>query len=236
MIQVVLHGAGRMSAALADAARPDPDIEILAVVSPRPPAWENSLLHHPSLDQLEVLPDVLIDFSLPRGTAAAAAWCADSGVALLSGVTGLPAETHAQLDTAAEKIPVLWAPNLSIGVNLMAQLCATAAAVLGPDVPVSIDDLHHSRKLDAPSGTALMLGASLGRGRAHAGDQVSYNSRREGEAIGRHQLTFELPGETLSLTHEALDRAIFARGALQAARWLAGQANGRYSAADWLAG
>ena len=235
MIEVVLHGAGRMSSAVAQAAAQDPDVAIIAVVSPQAPGWGEGLACHASLDRLQSRPDVLIDFSLPDGTAAAASWCAEAGVALLSGVTGLPAETHTLLENAASRVPVLWSPNLSLGVNLLARLCGAAAAALGPETLVRIEDLHHQWKKDAPSGTALMLGSAVESGFKKYAGKIQFSSRREGEAVGRHEVTFSWPGETVTLSHEAHDRDIFARGALQAAHWLAAQPSGLYTAADWLA-
>ena len=223
-----------MSAAILRAAAQDDDLEILAVVSPRPPEWQETVPYLPALDQLEEPLDVLIDFSLPDGTAMAADWCRDSGVALLSGVTGLHQKALDSLESAAQKVPVLWSPSMSLGVNLLAQLCAQAAAILHPDAAIVIEDVHHQWKKDAPSGTALMLGETIARARGENDGKLEYTSVREGEVIGRHQVTFRLPGEEMVLSHEARDRGIYARGAIDAAKWLGRQAPGHYTARDWL--
>jgi 4-hydroxy-tetrahydrodipicolinate reductase len=136
-----------------------------------------------SLDLLDETPDLLLDFSLPAGTAVAAGWCRRSGVALLSGVTGLDEAARDGLARAARDIAVLWSPNYSLGVNLLAQLCQRAASVLGPGAHVHIEDVHHQWKKDMPSGTALMLGAAMQDVRSPAADAPEYRSRREGEVI-----------------------------------------------------
>jgi len=225
-----------MSAAIVQAAKQDTSIQIIGVVAPDRPAWDEPIPWFPSLDLLPESPEVLIDFSLPAGTANAAPWCGVKAVALLSGVTGLhTAETNA-LQLAANNTAVLWSPNLSLGVNLLASLCTLAARMMKPETRVSIADTHHQWKQDAPSGTALMLGAAIDAGRQGHGPEISYSSIREGEVIGQHSITLEWPGEKIVLHHEALDRALFALGALDAACWLSKQAPGFYSAADWLAG
>lgn len=242
MTQIVLHGAGRMAAAIVKAARQDSSSQIRAVVAPGRPDWDDSIPYFSSFDQLPGIPEgpesrvVLIDFSLPDGVATAAHWCAANRVALLCGVTGLQAPEMDSLRLAANTTAVLWSPNLSLGVNLLAQLCAMAARVMKPETRVSIADTHHQWKQDAPSGTALMLGAAIDAGRSGSVPAISYSSVREGEIIGQHSVTLEWPGEKIVLQHEALDRALFAEGALDAGRWLSRQTPGFYSAADWLAG
>ena len=234
MTRIALHGAGRMAAAIMRAAAQETDLEICAVVSPRPPKWQETVLYLPDLQRLKEPLDVLVDFSLPDGTAVAADWCLNSGVALLSGVTGLHQNALDSLESAARKVPVLWSPSMSLGINLLAQLCAQAAAILHPDAAITIEDIHHQWKKDAPSGTALMLGAEMVRARGENHGSLEYTSVREGEAIGHHKVTFSLPGEQMVLSHEAHDRGIFAKGAIDAAKWLGRQAPGRYTARDWL--
>ncbi len=236
MTRIALYGAGRMAAAIVRAAKQDATIRITAVVAPARPDWNEPLAYFSSLDQLPGNPEVLIDFSLPEGTASAAPWCANKRVALLSGVTGLGEAEMNALTLAAKSCAVLWSPNLSLGVNLLAQLCTMAARTMKPGTRVSIADTHHQWKQDAPSGTALMLGAAIEAGRRSSVPAISYSSVRKGEIIGQHSVTLEWPGEKIVLQHEALDRALFAEGALDAARWLSRQTPGFYSAADWLAG
>jgi 4-hydroxy-tetrahydrodipicolinate reductase len=188
-----------------------------------------------SLEALDHKPDLLIDFTLPEGTLVAAAWCRSQGVPLLSGVTGLDEGHFDALKAAAEVVPVLWGANLGLGVNVMADLAARAAAVLGGDTPVTILDIHHQWKKDAPSGTALMLGQHVERGGdGSRSTPVRYENIREGEVVGEHRITFQLEDETLTLTHVAQQRSVFAKGAIRAAEWLLEQRPGFYSTEDWI--
>jgi len=234
MTRIALHGGGRMAQAVLRASIDQAGVNVSEVISPRPPGWDHSIDWYASLERLDRLPDVLIDFSLPDGTTEAALWCQSSGVALLSGVTGLHEAAQDALRQAANNVPVLWSPNMSMGVNLLARLCAEVARHAPPDRPVVIEDVHHEGKLDAPSGTALMLGASIERERPDGASDISYRSQRTGDVAGDHEVTFEWPGEKLVLRHEAGNRDIFARGSLAAASWLQGQAPGYYTAADWI--
>ena len=236
MLHITIHGSGRMAKAISSAAVSQNDLFITATVGPETPDWESDCPHFFSLDALPALPALLIDFTLPEGTRTAAQWCMHQDVALLSGVTGLPVEVNTDLRTAAQKIPVLWSPNLSLGINLLAELAKQAAAVLDPKIQVEIEDIHHQWKKDAPSGTALMLGETIAAQRGSADEQIDYSSIREGENIGEHKITFNMAGEELDLVHRAHDRSIYALGALGAGKWLVGQPAGLYSATDWLAG
>jgi len=235
MLHVAIHGSGRMAKAISSAAASQDDLFITATVAPEAPDWESVSPHFFSLDALPALPALLIDFTLPAGTRKAAEWCAQNDVALLSGVTGLPVDVKAALRTAAEKVPVLWSPNLSLGINLLAELAKQAAAVLDPETRVEIEDIHHQCKKDAPSGTALMLGETITAQRGSEGGEIDYSSIREGEIIGEHKITFHMAGEELDLVHRAHDRSIYALGALGAGKWLVAQPAGLYSASDWLA-
>lgn len=225
-----------MARAIVTAARPRNDLLVAATIGPEAPDWDSPAPHFFALDDLPSIPALLIDFSLPDGTRVAAPWCADNDVALVSGVTGLGDDVTRAIEAAADSVPVMWSPNLSLGVNLLAALARQAAAVLDPDTPVAIEDIHHQWKKDAPSGTALMLGEIIGSQRGDAAEAVSYSSIREGEVIGEHTITFALDGEAIDLVHRARDRRIYALGALSAGKWLISQPAGFYSAADWLEG
>jgi 4-hydroxy-tetrahydrodipicolinate reductase len=251
MKHIVLFGAGRMAAAFAEvaaaknssvadamlqaSANADCNMALSAIASRSRPEWLSGRSWYPDLESMEDKPDLLVDFSLPDGTIKAARWCGRNGVALLSGVTGLQAEQHAALAKAADSVAVMWSPNLSLGVNLLANLAQKAISALPENTSVNIDDVHHRHKQDAPSGTALMLGDSICSSRPGLQGQIVYSSRREGEVIGQHEIVLEWAGERLVLGHEAMDRAIFARGAWSAAEWLLQQPAGQYTAADWLA-
>jgi 4-hydroxy-tetrahydrodipicolinate reductase len=195
--------------------------------------------------------DVAIDFSQPNATRSSIAACRSAHKPLLIGTTGFAAEvTDAELDAAAREIPLLVAPNTSLGVAVLLELVRLAARALPLEFDIEILEAHHRMKRDAPSGTALELGraASEGRGDLAPSEAVSgafpgragprrqgeigYAVLRGGDIVGEHTVLFAGAGEELRLSHRASERAIFARGALRAARWLAGQPPGRYGMSD----
>lgn len=194
---------------------------------------------------------VAIDFTAPAATLALARAAARTGTALVIGTTGFTAAELDELAAVARDIAVVRAGNMSLGVNLMVALTRRVAAALGPDYDIEIVEAHHRLKVDAPSGTALMLGraAAAGRGVDHdaaairgrdgitgvrpAGG-IGYAVLRGGDVVGEHDVVFAGPGERLVLRHVASDRMLFARGALAAAAWVAGRAPGAYDMADVL--
>jgi 4-hydroxy-tetrahydrodipicolinate reductase len=197
--------------------------------------------------ELEGEIDLLIDFTLPEGTLSAAQWCRSHRVALLSGVTGIGTKVQSALDETAKSAPVLWAANFSFGINLMAGLLRELARVTAGSASITIEETHHMDKKDAPSGTALFLARHLSPpaewetgsdpGRiAEAFPAIEFVSKREGNVVGDHSVSLDLGDETLTLAHHARDRRLYARGALEAGRWLTSQPPGRYSAADWIRG
>lgn len=239
MAKALVFGAGRMGRSLVGIAGELPGLEIVAQVSRTPPQPGQG--GPPFFDSLEAaqehlgaVPDLVIDFTLPQGTLAAANWCGRNGVALLSGVTGIGAEVEAALNAAAESAPVLWAPNLGIGINLMAAALRNLAGALDPGSEITIEEVHHAGKKDAPSGTALFLARQLCPGASDDFPGIEFVSRREGEVVGDHSVSIRMPGESFTLSHHAEDRSLFARGALAAGKWLVGKPAGRYSAADWI--
>jgi 4-hydroxy-tetrahydrodipicolinate reductase len=189
--------------------------------------------------------DVVIDFSLPVALAELARHAARQGVALVSGTTGVT--DMSVLDEAAGKVAVLWAPNMSLGVQVLSDLVAEAARRLGPGFDIEISEVHHRKKVDAPSGTALRLAEALqevralrpisgrqGNVGARGSDELGIVALRGGDVLGDHTVHLLGPGERLELTHRATSRDLFALGALRAARWLATQPPGRYSLRDVL--
>jgi 4-hydroxy-tetrahydrodipicolinate reductase len=188
---------------------------------------------------------VVIDFSLPQALEQLARLAARQGVALVSGTTGLRDLTL--LDTAAARVPVLWAANMSLGVQVLAELAAEAARRLGAGFDIEISEMHHRNKVDAPSGTALRLAEAVREARdlrtvtgrqgivgARGSDEIGVLAFRGGDVIGDHTVPLLGPGERLELTHRATSRDLFAQGALRAARWLVTQRPGRYSLKDLL--
>jgi len=194
---------------------------------------------------------VAVDFSLPQCVGVVARACAEARVPLLVGTTGFDGATRAVLAAAAAAIPVMIAPNTSLGVNLVARLVKLAARGLGPAYDVEISEAHHRMKRDAPSGTALALGevvaAERGRQLAdvavferHGSDaqrktgDIGFAVLRAGDIVGEHTVTFAVAGERVEITHRATDRITFAHGALWAAAWLAGRPPGLYAMDDVL--
>ncbi|GAA4865508.1 4-hydroxy-tetrahydrodipicolinate reductase [Luteimonas vadosa] len=173
--------------------------------------------------------DVAIDFSLPVAFDGVLALCLERGAALVSGTTGLSDEQRHALAAAARRIPVLWASNFSLGVAVLEELVERAGAAL-PGWDCDIVEMHHSRKVDAPSGTALSLGEAATR----AGAEPRYASLRAGDIVGEHAVQFTGAGERVELVHRAGNRDIFARGALHAAARLAGREPGHYRLRDLL--
>jgi 4-hydroxy-tetrahydrodipicolinate reductase len=179
--------------------------------------------------------DVAIDFSVPGAAAASLAACRAARTPLLIGTTGLAAALAGELEAAARDIALLVAPNTSLAVALLIELVRTAAAALPADFDVDILEAHHRGKRDSPSGTALALAAAAraARGAAH-GREIAVSVLRAGDVVGEHTARFTGPGEQLVLEHRASDRAIFARGALAAALWLASRPAGRYEMRDFI--
>lgn len=173
----------------------------------------------------------VIDFSSPHAARNHLEQCALARVPLLLGTTGLPEGIEADFARAAERVPLLVAPNTSLGITLLLDLVQRAARALPGGFDVSIVEAHHRTKRDAPSGTALALGRAVEGARE---GEVAYAVVRGGDIVGEHDVQFIGAGERLALGHRATDRAIFARGALRGAAWLAGRAPGRYTMTDVL--
>ncbi len=195
--------------------------------------------------------DAILDFTSPKATVAFARFAAESHTVHIIGTTGFDAASEAAIADAAKKTVVVKAGNMSLGVNLLVELTRKVAAALGPDFDIEILEMHHRMKVDAPSGTALMLGKAAAEGRdvnldrasvrardGHTGPRgegdIGFATLRGGNVVGDHTVIFAGDGERIELTHRATDRGIFARGAIKAAIWGKGRAPGLYSMADVL--
>jgi 4-hydroxy-tetrahydrodipicolinate reductase len=260
-IRIGISGAGgRMGAALLAELPAHPGLVLAGAIEraghpaighPIGAAYPASLTLCSNPGPLARAADVVIDFSSPAALEATLTACEEARTAALIGTTGLSDADHARIDAAARSIPVLQAANTSLGITLLARLVTEAARALGPDWDIEIAELHHRYKRDAPSGTALALGSAAARGRGVSLDEVAeagregadavrtpgsigFASLRGGSAAGDHTVLIASEGERLELTHRAENRDIFARGALRAARWLAGRPAGRYSMAEVL--
>jgi len=197
--------------------------------------------------------DVLVDFSAPDALIDHLDAAVKAGTPIVIGTTGITHDHHDAIDDAAERVAVVQAFNMSLGVNVLAALVEQAARRLGPDWDIEIVEMHHRHKLDTPSGTALLLGAAANVGRGATGaDELNrydrmqdgphpraqggiyYASLRGGSVSGDHNVIFATEGERIELGHRAENRGIFAKGAVRAALWLAGKPAGRYTMKDVL--
>jgi 4-hydroxy-tetrahydrodipicolinate reductase len=193
--------------------------------------------------------DVVIDFSFHNVVPETVRLAAERRKGVVLGTTGLTAEERQAVEQAARQVPVVWAPNMSVGVNLLFAMVGKAAAKLGLDYDVEIVETHHRHKKDAPSGTALRLGEKVAEGRGQdfkaaavfgregvgserPRGQIGLHAVRAGDVVGDHTVTFATDGERVEFTHRASSRDAFARGALRAAAWLAGRQPGLYDMQD----
>jgi len=258
MIRLAVVGAtGRTGSRVIELARRQSSFQIVAGLTsgsdPRlgKPAWSAEGAVRLSAET-EAKFDVLVDFSLPPATMHWLERCVKRGCALVSGTTGLSEKQRQTLHQAAERIPVLWASNFSVGINLLLRYAGPVARELGADFDIEIVETHHRRKVDAPSGTALSLARAMvgATGRNFDDDvvhgrsgivgprpagQIGIHAVRLGDEIGRHEIHFASAGETVVLQHTARSRHAFASGALAAARWMVGRQPGLYSMQDVLA-
>ena len=222
-VRVLLIGAaGRMGKAIVDLARNDPDIDIVAQCD-RGDAIE------PAMRKC----DAVIDFSHPDAIDGICRTALQHRQPLVIGATGHSSEQRRVIEEAGKSLPIIFASNFSVGVNVLFSLTRKAAEILGPEFDLKIVETHHRTKKDAPSGTSKTL-AEILRTARKLDDQVPIQSIREGEVVGDHTVNFAGPGERIELTHRASSREIFARGALRAAQWIIGKPAGLYSMQDVL--
>jgi len=264
MTRVVVTGvAGRMGREIVRALRSAPGLALGGGVEQPGPAVGQDLGAVAGLGASLGLPvkgslaealagaEVVIDFTAAASSAAHAALCAERGVAIVVGSTGLAPQDRARIDEAARRIPLVLSPNMSVGVNVFFELVRHAARALGPGYDVEIVELHHKHKRDAPSGTAVRLGEvaaeALGRSAAEAlcytrhgitGErppwQIGIQTLRGGDVVGEHTVLFCGEGERIELVHRATSRVHLAAGAVRAAAWVVGKPAGLYDMADVL--
>jgi len=257
-VSIVVNGAmGRMGSMIIGMAQRDPDVTLAGVVE-RPTCAQGLsgfvCTQGTSLD--DVLPQVpgavLIDFTAPEATVEAAKAAARHGNPMVAGTTGLNTEQQASMEESAKSAPILWAPNMSVGVNVLLQVLPELVRKLGEQYDMEMVELHHNKKKDAPSGTALKLGQCLAEARGWKLDEtknccregiigerpheeIGIQTIRGGDVVGVHTMYFMGPGERIEVTHQAHSRETFAAGALRAAKWLATQKPGKlYAIADML--
>jgi 4-hydroxy-tetrahydrodipicolinate reductase len=259
----VTGAAGRMGRALITACTQHPESQLAAAIE----RSGSSLLGSDAgdlaglgrldvrlVDSLEAVIgsiDTLIDFTRPEATLAKLSLCVSHGKNIVIGTTGFDSIQKQQIRAAAESIGIVFAPNMSIGVNLCLKLLDTAARVLGDDADIEILEAHHRHKVDAPSGTAIRMGEvvanALGRNLAecavygregHTGERehktIGFETIRAGDIVGDHTVLFAADGERVEITHKASSRMTFANGAMRAAIWLRNQPAGLYDMQDVL--
>ncbi len=217
-VRVLLIGAaGRMGKTISDLAKEDPKIDVIArcdLGDPIEPAMRNC--------------DVVIDFSHAGATTEICRAALQHRKPLVIGTTGHCTEQRSTIEETAQSLPIVFASNFSIGVNVLFWLTRKAVEQLGGNFDVAIVETHHKMKKDAPSGTAKTLAEVL-KATKKTKREIPIQSIREGDVVGEHTVVFSGPGERLELTHRAASREIFARGALRAAEWIVSQPPGLYS-------
>jgi len=259
----VMGAAGRMGRQLIAAIAAEPQATISGATEPAgSPALGKDIGELAGLEHLGIAvssdvaaviaaADTIVDFTVPKATVEFARIAAQSGTAHIIGTTGFDKAAETAIAEAATKIAIVKAGNMSLGVNLLVALTRQVAAALGNDFDIEIVEMHHRMKIDAPSGTALMLGDAAATGRSVVLDEHSVRSRdghtgprhtgdigfatlRGGTVVGDHTVVFAGDGERIELTHRAADRGIFARGAVKAALWTKDKPPGLYAMTDVL--
>jgi 4-hydroxy-tetrahydrodipicolinate reductase len=255
----IVGAAGRMGQRLVALGKEDPGLSVVAGIDRADHPLMNKdagevagigVIGVPLSFDLKVTPQVMIDFSSPASMRHWLKVCRDRGIAMVVGTTGLHEADHAVIDQAAADIAILQAPNMSLGVNVLFKIAGEVARMLGDDYDKEVVEGHHRFKKDAPSGTAMGLADAILKATNKTRDALKYDrhgddcvrqrgdvgmhSLRIGDEIGRHTAYFATLGERLELTHVATNRDTFVRGALRAAKWLAGRKPGRYGMADLL--
>jgi 4-hydroxy-tetrahydrodipicolinate reductase len=264
MVRIAIAGAaGRMGKSLVTACGVTEGVEVTAAVEyPASPAVGTDAGEQAGLPRLGVAVnkalgetvddfDLLIDFTRPEPTVEHLEICRRQGKRMVIGTTGFDARQRSRIEEIAKEIPIVLAPNMSVGVNLSLKLLEIAAKVLGDDVDIEVIEAHHRHKVDAPSGTALRMGEvvakALGRDLTecgvyerygHTGERdrktIGFSTIRAGDIVGEHTVMFAADGERIEITHKASSRMTFANGAVRAALWLTGKPAGLYDMQDVL--
>ncbi|MBR6044783.1 MAG: 4-hydroxy-tetrahydrodipicolinate reductase [Ruminococcus sp.] len=248
MTNIVITGAcGHMGRVIAEIISGREDCRVIAGIDKLSGGAEFPIVH--SFNDLPAKPDVIIDFSHPSLLDDLLAYCLTNGTAVVIGSTGYSKEQIEQIHKAAEQIPVFFTFNMSLGINLMAELAKKAAAVLGGQFDIEIVEKHHNQKLDAPSGTAIMLAEALNSElkkpaayvydrhsvrQKRSKDEIGIHSIRGGTIVGEHEIIFAGRDEVITLKHEAHSKSVFAVGAVNAAIFLCGKPAGLYTMSEML--
>lgn len=224
MINVVVAGAsGRMGSTIVKMVEQEEDLRLSGEADIDAPL--KNVIHQA---------DVIIDFTAAEAAANHAKLAAEHGKPIVIGTTGLNDEQRSMVHEASNQVAVLYAPNMSLGVNVLFHLIKTATKALGNNFCVEISETHHTKKLDKPSGTALKMRDTVAQERATNCNEIKVTAFREGNVVGDHTIAFASPEEVLEIRHSALTRELFARGAITAARWIVGKPAGLYDMANVL--
>lgn len=245
MIKIIIHGCnGKMGQVLAKTAAEDPEVEVIAGIDKNPNAQENNFPVFEKIDDFDGKADAVIDFSRPEAILSLTEYARNSKTALVIATTGLEEQHHKLMVEAAEAVPVFHSANMSLGVNVVKDICNKAAQVLGDSFDIEIVEFHHNRKVDAPSGTALLLANAINEQLAEKKEytygrspqsgkreknEVGIHAIRGGTMPGEHRVMFSGTDEIVEIRHLALSRSIFALGAIKAAKFTAKMKKGLFS-------
>lgn len=244
MIKIGICGiCGKMGQKIATLVERDKDVTIgSALEHPEHPMVGKNLKEAIGLDRTDIIvssdvgelakgADVIIDFTLPEPTMEHLKGCVDNGVPVVIGTTGIKEDGEKIIREAGQKIPVVFSPNMATGVNLVFNIVAKAARVLGEDFSIKVDETHHVHKVDSPSGTAKMIGRVI---REACGKDVPIEAFREGEVVGNHGIVFDGEFENIEIRHDAKSRDVFALGAIKASKFVVNKDPGFYTMTDVL--
>ncbi|MDD5436476.1 MAG: 4-hydroxy-tetrahydrodipicolinate reductase [Candidatus Omnitrophica bacterium] len=224
MIKICISGStGKMGSRIVELAKEDADLRVCGAF--------DAVEENP--EQFVEAAECLIEFTAPQATIDHLALCEKHKKPMVIGTTGLSDEERDKIKAASAKIPIVFSPNMSVGVNLLFKLVADAAKVLGTDYSVQILEAHHSQKKDAPSGTAKEIARIVKETKGNG--EVPIESVREGDIVGEHTVTFESNVDLVEITHSAKTRDIFVKGALAAAKFVVTQKHGLFTMKDVLA-
>lgn len=248
MVDILIQGIqGRMGRVLCDLIAQRNDCRVVGGIDRMP--MDGPVPVVTKFDELKVKADVLIDFSSPEATRNAVAYCKEKALPCVICTTGLTQQDETSIQELSQTVPVFKSANMSLGINLLAELAQRAAKLLGLDYDIEIIEKHHHNKVDAPSGTALLLADAICDAsqeeyhyvydrhnvrQMRDPKEIGFHSVRGGSIVGEHEILFCGPDEVITLSHSAASRNVFANGAVNAALFLAGQKPGMYSMTDLL--